>query len=131
MLLALALSACNLIQDRPQTADPFRIEFQDLANGDSVAQNVQRPVVLTATDTEGSGIARVDLFIDDALHQRGTPIENIAVPVFTVEMDWTPRSTGLHVLRAVAYRTDSTTAETTISVLVGPEGMLTETVSPS
>lgn len=77
--------------------------------------------LLLAEDQNGPGVARVELMVDDHLHQEGTPEVSGAVPVFTVEMRWKANGPGLHSISAVAFRADGTASDpATIVVEVIP-----------
>jgi hypothetical protein len=110
MLLACVLSGCTLALVSDAQREPFSLYFQTPQQDALVEAGTTVQIVLVANDNVGSGIARVDLMIDDVLYQQGRPVENIAVPVFTVEMSWTPARAGTYALTAVAYRTDGTTS---------------------
>jgi hypothetical protein len=109
-LLVCALTGCTLALVPDVQREPFSLYFQTPQQDALVEAGSTVQIVLVANDNVGSGIARVDLMIDDVLYQQGRPVENIAVPVFTVEMSWTPARAGTYALTAVAYRTDGTTS---------------------
>ena len=115
--LMLALSACNLMSSGA-TPTPNRyiptVQFQFPMDGITVIEGTDLQVQLVAHDPNGSGVAQVDLLVDDVLHQEASPVERPAVPIFTVDMNWLASGVGLHSMTAIAYRTDGTTSEPTI-----------------
>lgn len=110
LAISLLLSGCTLALAPGAGSEPFTLYFQTPAADALVEVGTPVQIFLVATDRVGSGIARVDLMIDDVLYQQGRPVENIAVPIFTVEMNWTPVQPGSHALTAIAYRTDGSTS---------------------
>ncbi len=69
----------------------------------------------------GSGISRLELYVDGVKINEATPENGQSVPVFRVEMNWLAQGIGLHALEAVAYRADgarSVEARLTIEVVV-------------
>ncbi|MCC6616726.1 MAG: hypothetical protein IT320_24845 [Anaerolineae bacterium] len=120
--LLLALSACNLSTEAP-TPTPERIvptvEFLYPTNGSLVVEGTDVQIELLAQDSRGSGVARVELYVDDQPHQDGAPVVSSAVSVFTVDMNWLAEGVGLHALSAIAYRADGTASDAaTISLEV-------------
>jgi hypothetical protein len=115
-IAALVLAACNLQQGTPSplpTPDTPSIEFLSPVNGSTVYEGTDLTIDLVARDN-GEGIARVQLLVDDLPHQEGAPVNTIAVPTFTVTMNWLAEGTGFHSLTAVAYRTDGTASPPTM-----------------
>jgi hypothetical protein len=99
------------------------VYFQSPPNDLTVTEGDTLNILLVAQDEGGSGISLVELYVDDRLHQDGTPVEAPAVPVFTVEMRWEAQGVGLHALSAVAYRADgSASAPAVIRVYVQQRG---------
>jgi hypothetical protein len=125
-LLAFALitAGCNLVYETQVAASPpFGVYFQSPPNDLTVTEGEILNILLVAQDHEGPGISLVELYVDDVLHQDGTPVEAAAVPVFTVEMRWEAQGVGLHALSASAYRADSTISDpAVIRVYVQPRG---------
>ncbi len=126
LLAALGLivisAGCNLSYNTTPTPNPFSVRFQSPATDSLIPEQTSLEIILVAEDTAGSGIARVDLLLDDILYQQGTPVDAAAVPIFSVKMNWTAQGLGLHALSATAYREDGTaTSPATIRLLVGPE----------
>jgi hypothetical protein len=123
MLAIICLSGCNLQSGTSTplpTPDIPTIQFQFPANNSTVFEGVDLNIELVAIDS-GSGVARVDLMIDDQPHQQGKPEVSLAVPAFTVTMNWITQGVGQHSLTAVAYRVDGTaSAPQTIIVEVVP-----------
>ncbi len=123
LILALALvsAACNLQQGTPTalpTPDAPAVEFLAPLNGSNVFEGTDLTVELVARDG-GAGVARVALLVDDVSHQEGNPVEDDAVPVFTVTMNWLAEGVGRHSLTAIAYRPDGTASPpTSISIQV-------------
>ena len=116
IVVALALAACNLQQGTPTllpTADAPAVEFLSPVNGSSVFAGTDLTIELVARDA-GAGVARLQLWIDDLPHQEGAPVENTAVPTFTVTMNWLAEGIGFHSLTAIAYRPDGTASPPTI-----------------
>lgn len=114
-------AGCNLSYSTTPTPNPFSIRFQTPATDSLIPEQTLLEIILVAEDSVGSGIARVDLLLDDILYQQGTPVDSVTVPVFSVKMNWTAQGLGLHALSAIAYREDGTaTSPTTIRLLVGP-----------
>ncbi len=104
------LSACNLQSGKSTpipTPDIPDVQFQFPQNNSTVFEGVDLNIELLASDT-GSGVARVDLLIDDQLYQQSKPQISEAVPTFTVTMNWLTSGIGQHSLTAVAYRQDGT-----------------------
>ncbi|KXK15787.1 MAG: hypothetical protein UZ15_CFX003002787 [Chloroflexi bacterium OLB15] len=121
LCLILVSAGCNLSYNTTPTPSPFSIRFQSPAADSVIAEQTPLEIILVAEDSIGTGIARVDLLLDDMLYQQGTPVDAAAVPVFSVKMNWTAQGLGLHALSAIAYREDGTaTSPTTIRLLVGP-----------
>lgn len=119
MLVAAALSACNLQQGAPiplPTPDVPRVEFRTPINGSTVVEGGELTVELLATDG-GAGVARVELLVDDLPHQEGKPQVSAAVPTFAVVMNWQAQGVGLHSLTAVAYRQDGTASPPAVIVI--------------
>ena len=106
-LIATLLCACNLV-NQPVTPTPAvpTVSFQFPANNVSVAEGTDLQIQLLARDSVG--IAHVELRVDDQAHEDAKPVENAAVPVFTVDMNWLAEGVGLHSLQATAFRLDGT-----------------------
>lgn len=121
LFISLISAGCNLTYNTTPTPNPFSIRFQTPAADSVIAEQTPLEIILVAEDSIGDGIARVDLLVDDILYQQGTPVDAVAVPVFSVKMDWTAQGLGLHALSAIAYREDGTsTSPAMLRLLVGP-----------
>ncbi|MEO8610085.1 MAG: Ig-like domain-containing protein [Chloroflexota bacterium] len=111
MLVLIALLAgCNLHSGTPTpipTPNIPTVQFQFPTNNSTILEGVDLDIDLLATDP-GTGIARVELLIDDQPHQEGKPEVSPEVPTFTVKMNWLVQGVGTHSLTAVAYRLDGT-----------------------
>jgi hypothetical protein len=111
--LALLCAACNL---SAQTATPTPaipvVSFQFPANNVSIAEGTDLQIQLLAQDAVG--IARVELRVDDQAHEDAKPVEQTAVPIFTVDMNWLAEGVGLHALQATAFRLDGTASSPVI-----------------
>jgi hypothetical protein len=125
IVVSLLLTGCNLRAGNATTT-PFptpdipRIQFQYPDNNSVVLEDTDLRIDLLAEDS-GSGVARVELLIDDLKANEVRPKVSAAVPTFTVTMNWLARGTGIHSLTAIAYRLDGTTsAPATILVQVLP-----------
>ncbi|MDX2162797.1 MAG: Ig-like domain-containing protein [bacterium] len=93
------------------------VEFLYPADNTSVLSGTDVQIRLLGRDENGTGIARVELSVDDQPHQQGSPVEREAVPVFTVEMNWLAQGEGLHQMTATAYRIDGT-ASTPVTIRI-------------
>ncbi len=119
--LIIVSAGCNLTYSATPTPEPFSVRFQTPESDTVIAEQSPMEIIIVAEDRVGSGIVRVDLFLDDVLYQQGTPVDNTAVPVFSVKMNWITRGLGLHSLSAIAYREDgAATNPAVIRLLVGP-----------
>ncbi len=107
MLIAFILSACTLIE-QPITPLFPTVEFLYPLDNTTVLAGTDVQIQVLARDEGGSGIARVELLVDDQPHQQGSPVERASVLVFTVEMNWLAEGDGMHALTATAYREDGT-----------------------
>jgi hypothetical protein len=125
MFVTLLLSACTLSRTAPTpvpTRDAPIVEFQQPTQGATIVEGSELEILIVARDT-GSGVARVDLRVDDIFHQAGMPQEGITEPIFSVLMNWRAQGVGLHSLTAIAYRDDGTPSdEVTIVIEVLPRG---------
>lgn len=116
IIAVLALAACNLQQGAPTplpTPDAPSVEFLSPVNGSTVFAGTDLTIELVARDA-GAGVARVQLLLDDLPHQEGAPVDDIAVPTFTITMNWLAAGTGFHSLTAIAYRPDGIASPLTI-----------------
>ena len=116
IIAVLALAACNLQQGVPTpmpTPDVPSVEFLSPVNGSTVFVGTDLTIELVARDA-GAGVTRVQLLLDDLPHQEGAPVDDIAVPTFTITMNWLAAGTGFHSLTAIAYRRDGTTSPPTV-----------------
>ena len=111
LIALLLLSACSLNTPAPPPNVPH-VEFLFPMEGVSVSAGTDLQIGLVATDS--TGIARVELLIDDLPHQEARPVEATTVPVFTVDMNWLAQGSGVHVLTATAYRSNGTASEPAI-----------------
>ncbi len=116
VLLPVLLSACNLTAATPTpvpTPDIPRVEIREPANNRQVVEGVEFDIDIVARDAS-TGISRVELRVDGDLLNEAQPIEETAVDVFRVTMNWLARDPGLHVLEAIAYRPDGTASDPAI-----------------
>jgi hypothetical protein len=109
--VAALLAACSLNTPAPPPDAP-RVEFLFPMDAVAVSAGTDLQIGLLATDSVG--VARVELLVDDLPHQEARPVEQAAVPVFTVDMNWLARGSGLHALTATAYRADGTASDPVI-----------------
>lgn len=108
-------------QNLPPTPSLPAISFLAPQMDAVYAQGDEIIITLVAEDRAGTGVARVELLVDDTPHQEALPEVSAAVPVFTVEMNWLAQGLGLHAMTAIAYRLDGTASPpATIRLLVGP-----------
>jgi hypothetical protein len=108
--LIILLSGCNLQSGTPTpipTPNIPSVEFQFPQNNSTVVEGVDLDIDVVATDP-GTGVARVELLVDDQPHLEGKPEISPEVPTFTVKMNWLAQGIGAHSLTAVAYRLDGT-----------------------
>lgn len=114
VLLVIWLAGCNLTQgDAPTpmpTPDLPRVEILEPANNRQIYEGTEFDFDIVARD-ETSGIARVELYIDDRVINSASPLEGESVPVFRVTMNWRAEGIGLHTVQAVAYRPDGTQSD--------------------
>jgi hypothetical protein len=107
---ALILSGCNLQSGQPTpipTPNIPSVEFQFPQNNSTVLEGTDLNIDLVGSDP-GSGVARIELLVDDQPHQEGKPAISPEVPTFTVKMNWLAQGIGAHSFTAVAYRLDGT-----------------------
>jgi hypothetical protein len=124
-LLIALLTGCNLQSGTPTpipTPNIPTVQFQFPTNNSTIVEGVDLDIDLLATDP-GTGVARIELLIDDQPHQEGKPEISPQVPTFTVKMNWLVKGVGTHSLTAVAYRLDGTASapETIIVDVVARE----------
>ena len=109
--LVIGLAGCNLGtgEGTPEPgSDRPTVSFLYPTDNTTVLEGTDVQMQLLAQDETGSGIARVELEIDDLPHAVGEPVEREEVAVFTVEMNWLAQGIGLHSLTATAFRADGT-----------------------
>lgn len=110
-LLVVVLSGCTL-DTRESAPEPGSdrpiIQFLSPVDNTAVLEGTEVQIQLLARDSNGSGVAQVELRIDDEAHAEAAPVEREAVAVFTVDMNWLAQGIGLHPLTATAYRADGT-----------------------
>jgi len=107
------------------------VRFTSPAADAVISEGDEVTIALLTQDSDGTGVARVALSIDDRPHQEAVPVISAAVPIFTVEMNWLAHGIGLHALTATAYRLDGTAGPpTTIRILVSPRDISTPTPQP-
>jgi hypothetical protein len=122
--VALSAAGCNLsaVTPTPAPRDAPTIRFQLPAPDATFREGEEVEILLVAQD-EGAGVARVELLVDDLLHQQGEPVASAAVPVFTVTMNWLAQGIGLHAFSAIAFRADGTASDPAhLRILVAPSG---------
>ncbi len=123
MLALLSLSGCNLRSTSAPTDTPFptpdipRIRFVFPDNNSSVLDGTDLAVELLAEDS-GTGIAKVQLIVDDVLQGEGKPEVSSSVPAFSVKIHWMANGIGLHSLTAIAFREDGRTSDAATLVLL-------------
>ena len=119
-LLALALAACNLSnQPQPTTTPPPpmpEVQFVSPANNSEVVEGADLQFEIAASD-KGSGIAKVELRVDDQKINEKGPEVSAAVPVFTVRMNWLAQGLGRHAVSVIAYRPDGTQSDPATMVI--------------
>ena len=107
----LLLAACNLRQANSPTETPYptpdipRIRFTFPDNNSSVIEGTDLGIQLLAEDS-GSGIAKVQLLVDDAPQGEGKPEVAPSVPAFSAKIHWIAKGVGMHSLTAIAFRED-------------------------
>ncbi|MBI1280727.1 MAG: hypothetical protein GC179_21565 [Anaerolineaceae bacterium] len=117
------LSGCNLRSTSAPTDTPFptpdipRIRFIFPENNSSVIDGTDVAVELLAEDS-GSGIAKVQLIVDEVLQGEGHPEVSPSVPAFSVKIHWMAQGIGLHSLTAIAFREDGKTSNAATMVLL-------------
>jgi hypothetical protein len=119
LIALLTLNACNLQSGTPTpipTPNIPTVQFQFPQNNSTVLEGVDLSIDLVASDP-GTGVARVELLVDDQPHQEGKPAISPEVPTFTVKMNWLAQGVGIHSFTAVAYRLDGT-ASAPVTILV-------------
>jgi len=100
------------------TPDIPTVRFLFPENGSSVIQGTDLTIEIVGEDSR-DGVARIELLVNDLLHQEGRPLQAIAVPVFTVQLNWLAEIPGFHSFTAIAYRADGTaSAPVTIQINV-------------
>lgn len=124
ILSIMILTACNL----SNAADITPLPTPDLPRVEVLApQNNQQVYVGTDFDfdivarDETSGIARVELYIDETLINTSSPVADETVPIFRTTMNWLASGIGNHIVEVISYRADgqqSDPARLTIEVLV-------------
>ncbi len=131
LILLLLLCGCNLsnhAQFTPTPAIPM-IQFQFPANNVSVTEGEDLQIQLLAQDSVG--VAKVELQVDNQPVQIGKPVDQPAVPIFTVDMDWIAKGVGLHALQATAYRLDGTASDPTLINVNVTAATLQSTATPT
>lgn len=112
-LVLLMLSGCNLgrpaapTPTAPPTPDIPTAEFLAPPNNSQVFEGTDFALDIVARDS-GSGITRLELYVDGVKINEAEPENGLSVPVFRVEMNWLAQGIGLHALEAIAYRADGT-----------------------
>lgn len=127
LLLTSILTACNLGTAAEVTAVPTpdipRVEILSPPNNQPVIVDTDFDFDIVARD-ETSGIARVELYVDEVLVNESMPVEDESVPVFRTTMNWRAAGLGLHIIEVISYREDgqqSDPARLTIEVLAREE----------
>jgi len=121
--LALLLAGCNLRSANAPTDTPFptpdipRIRFMFPENNSSVVEGTDLAVELLAEDS-GTGIAKVQLIVDEVLQGEGKPEVASSVPAFSAKIHWLAKGIGLHSLTAIAFREDGKTSDAARVVLL-------------
>ena len=121
LALMIVATACNLQVGEPTpfpTPDAPQITFQEPINNAFVIEGDEVEFLILAEDP-GSGIARVELLVDDQFVEESEPEISPTVPIFTVRMNWQAVGPGLHSVTAIAYRSDGIGSRpVTINVMV-------------
>lgn len=120
VLLAL-LTSCNIRTNNATntplpTPDAPRIRFLFPENRSTVFEGTDLTIQIAAEDS-GSGVARVELLVDDLVYQEAKPEVSAAVPIFTANLNWLAEGVGHHSLAAVAYRVDGVASPPAIIVI--------------
>lgn len=133
ILLLVILAGCNLrtanspTNTPPPTPDIPRVQFVFPDNNSNVLEGTDLAVELLAEDS-GSGIAKVQLAVDEVLQGEGKPEIAPSVPAFSAKIHWVATGVGMHSLTARAFRADGTSSDiVTLLVSVIPR----PTVAPS
>lgn len=87
------------------TPDIPTIEILAPANNQQAIEGVDFDFDIVARDSN-PGVARVELYIDDALVNTSVPVEDESVTVFRTVMNWRATGVGRHVIEVIAYRPD-------------------------
>lgn len=126
--MTLLLGSCNLRQANAPTDTPYptpdipRVRFMFPDNNSNVLEGTDLAVELLAEDS-GTGIARVQLAVDDVLQGEGKPEVAPSVPAFSAKIHWIATGVGLHSLTAIAFRENgqaSAPATLVLSVIPRP-----------
>lgn len=113
LLTGILLTGCNL--NAPEAATPTpapllpRVAFITPTQGDRVLEDFDLQIDLVARDDDPAhGIARLEVYVNDAILLEATPEDEQPVPTFRVSTNWLTQGIGLNVLSAIAYRQDGT-----------------------
>ena len=90
VMVCVLMAGCNLQSGTPTlipTPNIPRVEFQFPQNNSTVLEGTDLNIDLVGSDP-GSGVARIELLVDDQPHQEGKPTISPEVPTFTVKMNW-------------------------------------------
>ncbi|MBC7814436.1 MAG: Ig-like domain-containing protein [Burkholderiales bacterium] len=112
-LFGLVLAGCNLSTTPPTpipTPDIPMVQFVSPTDNATIIEGTDMDIQIFASDA-GIGVARIELYVDEQLHQTGLPEVSAAVPDFTVLMNWRAQSVGRHFLTARAFRPDGTSSD--------------------
>ncbi|GAB5493728.1 MAG: hypothetical protein Phog2KO_39430 [Phototrophicaceae bacterium] len=126
LILLFVLSACNLgtsdVTPIPTPDIPI-VEILAPENNQQVFEDTDFDFDIVARDST-SGIALVELYVDEIVINFSSPIEDASVPVFRTTMNWRAVGVGRHIVEVIAYRADgqqSDPARITIEVLARDE----------
>ena len=116
------LASCNLRSANSPTDTPFptpdipRVRFMFPDNNSNVLEGTDLAIELLAEDS-GTGIAKVQLAVDDVLQGEGKPEVAPSVPAFSAKIHWVVKGIGMHSLTAVAFRENGQASESATLVL--------------
>ena len=124
MALTVVLAGCNLRSANAPTDTPYptpdipRVRFMFPDNGVSVIEGTDLAVEILAEDSS-TGIAKVQLVVDEVSQGEGKPEVAPSVPAFSAKIHWIAKGIGLHSLTATAFRENGqASAPATLVLLV-------------
>jgi hypothetical protein len=115
IILLLMLAGCNLTPAQPtSTPAPDRPGVRFLAPEDGATVFAGTDLTLDVygwDETEGAGVAEIQVLVNGALLRSAVVQDALALPEFRVEMNWVAEGVGPVRIVAVAYRGDGTFSE--------------------